>query len=177
MKVELRSGAPNTIGSTSQICPNTALKRMKRYELLFAWAMQKKGFKQTLEKYRDYDTSPATEKLKRFSKHFYSPGIDSMWVFADGKRAGAIELDIRNEFIRVTRFYILPEYRNRGIGGQALKIAEDAYSNIREWRLDTILEEKNNVHLYEKLGYREYGERRKMNERMTIINYKKEKER
>ena len=151
------------------------LVKIKKREMLKAWRYQIKGFKDTLEKYRDYDTSPATERLKKFKKHFLNPIIDSYWVLCGGRIAGAMEIGRREDHMLVNRFYILPEYRNKGIGQQALKIAEGKYPESTEWRLDTILEEKNNIHLYEKLGYVEYGERKIINKRMTIINYKKEK--
>ena len=151
------------------------LVKIKKREMLKAWRYQKKGFRDTLEKYRDYDTSPATERLKKFRKHFLNPIIASYWVLCGGRIAGAMEIGRREDHMLVNRFYILPEYRNKGIGQQALKIAEGKYPESTEWRLDTILEEKNNIHLYEKLGYMEYGERKIINERMTIVNYKKEK--
>ena len=154
---------------------NIKLVKIKKREMLKAWRYQKLGFKDTLEKYRDYDISPATERLKRFSMHFFSPDIDSYWVLFNGNVAGAMEIMRRKDSMKLSRFYILPEYRNQGIGQQALRIAENRYPDSAEWRLDTILEEKNNVHLYEKLGYVEYGERKAINERMTIINYKKER--
>ena len=156
---------------------NINLVKIKKREMLKAWRYQKMGFKDTLEKYRDYDISPATERLKRFSMHFFSPAIDSYWVLFNGKVAGAMEIMRRKDHMRLSRFYILPEYRNQGIGQQASKIAESLYPEATEWRLDTILEEKNNIHLYEKLGYVEHGARKAINERMTIINYKKERKR
>lgn len=154
---------------------NVELVKMKKREMFKAWRYQKKGFRDTLEKYRDYDTSPATERLKKFRKRFFNPIIDSYWVLYNGRIAGAMDIGRKKEYMLLNRFYILPEYRNQGIGQRALKIAESKYPDSAEWRLDTILEEKNNIHLYEKLGYVEYGERKIINERMTIVNYKKEK--
>ena len=156
---------------------NIKIVKIKKCEMLKAWRYQKKGFKDTLDKYRDYDTSPATEKLKKFCRHFFNPIIDSYWVVYNGRIAGAMEIGSKKDYMLLNRFYILPEYRNKGIGQRALKIAESKYPDATEWRLDTILEEKNNVHLYGKLGYVEYGERKIINERMTIMNYKKERKR
>ena len=154
---------------------NVELVKIKKREMFKAWRYQKKGFRDTLEKYRDYDTSPATERLKKFALRFNNPIIDSYWVLYNGRIAGAMDIGNKKEYTLLNRFYILPEYRNRGIGQRALKIAESKYPDSAEWRLDTISEEKNNIHLYEKLGYVEYGERKIINERMTIVNYKKEK--
>jgi hypothetical protein len=39
--------------------------------------------------------------------------------------------------------------------------------------LDTILQEKGNCHLYEKIGYKKTGKIEKINERMDIVYYEK----
>lgn len=152
---------------------NINLVKMKKHELFTAWHFQKKGFMETLKKYKDYKTSPATESLSHFSRHFFNNSIDTYWVILNNKRVGAIELQIKNDCIKIARFYILKNYRNKGIGQQALLIAEALYPNAKRWRLDTIFEEKNNIHLYEKLGYIPCGVKHKINERMTIIDYEK----
>ena len=41
------------------------------------------------------------------------------------------------------------------------------------WKLDTILQEEGNCHLYEKLGYKRTGLVEKVNERMDIVYYEK----
>ena len=40
--------------------------------------------------------------------------------------------------------------------------------------LETILQEKGNCYLYEKLGYHQTGKTEQINERMTIVFYEKE---
>lgn len=42
------------------------------------------------------------------------------------------------------------------------------------WELDTILQEKGNCHLYEKLGYKKTGIIENINERMDIVYYEKD---
>ena len=152
------------------------LVKIKNREMLFAWLSQMKGFSQTLKKYKDFKTSPATEGLLRFSRHFLNSSITPYWVLQNGRKAGMLELIAKPDCVRLARFCVLKKYRNKGIGQQALHLAEQLYSDKKRWCLDTIFEEKNNVHLYEKLGYREYDERKQVNKRMTIIFYEKEKE-
>jgi len=41
------------------------------------------------------------------------------------------------------------------------------------WELDTILEEAGNCYLYEKMGYRKTDKVEKINEKMTLVFYKK----
>lgn len=150
------------------------LVKIKKNEIFKAWLLQRKGFKDTLKKYRDYKTSPATEGLISFYHKFAKQSIDNYWVINNGKTAGAFCIVTKPDCIWVGRFYILPEYRNKGIGQQALLLAESLYPESKRWCLDTIFEEKNNVHLYQKLRYKEYGERKSINDKMTLIKFEKE---
>lgn len=156
------------------IMGNVRLVKIKKCEIFRAWRLQRKGFRETLEKYQDYKTSPATENFIKFYLKFANKAADNYRVLYNGKTAGALCIVSKPDCIWLGRFYILPEYRNKGIGQQALILAEHLYPSALRWRLDTILEEKNNIHLYEKLGYREYGERKRISDKMTIINYEKE---
>ncbi|MDE6506452.1 MAG: GNAT family N-acetyltransferase [Eubacterium sp.] len=153
---------------------NIRLVKIKKCEIFKAWRLQRKGFRETLEKYQDYKTSPATEGFIKFYHKFVNKAADNYRVLYNGKTAGALCIVLKPDCIWLGRFYILPEYRNKGIGQQALILAEHLYPAALRWRLDTILEEKNNIHLYEKLGYKEYGERKRINNKMTIVNYEKE---
>ena len=51
---------------------------------------------------------------------------------------------------------------------------EKLYSNYKHWQLDTIKEEKKNVHLYQKLGYKPNGKEKIINDKMTITEFEKE---
>ena len=67
----------------------------------------------------------------------------------------------------------MKEFRGRGYAQKAIQLAEEIHGSSR-WELDTILQEKGNCHLYEKMGYYQTGETRVINERMTLIFYKKD---
>lgn len=148
--------------------------KIRKSEIIKAWLLQRKGFKETLKKYKDYKTSPATEGFISFYHKFTNQSADNYWVFYNNKIAGAICIVAKPNCMWISRFYILPEFRNKGIGQQVLPLAEGVYPDAKRWRLDTIFEEKNNIHLYKTLGYREYGERKTVNDKMTLINFQKE---
>ena len=67
----------------------------------------------------------------------------------------------------------MPEYRNKGYAQQAIREAERIYGSD-SWYLDTILQEKGNLHLYEKLGYHRTGRVETINDRMDIVFYEKD---
>ena len=47
------------------------------------------------------------------------------------------------------------------------------YPDIRVWKLDTMLQESGNCHLYEKCGFVRVGEEHVIHEKMTLIDYEK----
>lgn len=48
------------------------------------WQMQKAAFMEMLEKYKDYETSPANEPLEKTVKRLSSPSTYFYFIFVDG---------------------------------------------------------------------------------------------
>lgn len=66
----------------------------------------------------------------------------------------------------------MKEFRNRGLAQRTFDEIEKIHG-ANNWKLDTILQEKGNCHLYEKMGYVKTGMTEKVNERMDIVYYEK----
>ena len=66
----------------------------------------------------------------------------------------------------------MKECRGRGYAQKAIQLAEEIHGSSN-WELDTILQEKGNCYLYEKMGYRQTGVTKTINEWMTIVYYSK----
>ena len=66
----------------------------------------------------------------------------------------------------------MAEFRNKGFAQQAILELEKIYGSD-QWCLDTILQEKGNIHLYEKMGYVPTGKVEHVNEKMDIVFYEK----
>lgn len=77
-----------------------------------------------------------------------------------------------NKCKRISPLFIMKEFRGRGYAQQAIQLAEEIHGSSGG-ELDTILQEKGNCHLYEKLGYKQTGETKVVNERMTLVFYHK----
>ena len=56
---------------------------------------------------------------------------------------------------------------------EAIRLAEEIHG-AANWELDTILQEKGNCYLYEKMGYRQTGKTEVVNDKMTLVFYKKD---
>ena len=80
----------------------------------------------------------------------------------------------KGERIRLSPLGILPDFQNQGLAQAMFRQLEQLYQPTDGWKLDTILQEQGNVHLYEKLGYQRVGEVQHYNERMDLIGFEKD---
>ncbi|MBR1731529.1 MAG: GNAT family N-acetyltransferase [Ruminococcus sp.] len=138
--------------------------------------MQKKAFAELYAKYQDTETSPATEKYEDILFRFNQPETTYYFIVAGSEKVGAIRIvDFKDDITRkrVSPIFIMPEYRNKGYAQMAIKEAERIHGK-QHWKLDTILQEKGNCYLYEKLGYHQTGRTEQLNDKMTIVYYEKD---
>lgn len=138
--------------------------------------MQKEAFSELYAKYQDTETSPATEKYENTLFRFNQPKTTYYFIMADNVKVGVIRIiDCKDGVTRkrISPIFIMPEYRNQGYAQQAIKEAERIHGKLN-WKLDTILQEKGNCYLYEKLGYHQTGKTEQINDKMTIVFYEKD---
>ncbi|MEK4080629.1 GNAT family N-acetyltransferase [Solibacillus sp. FSL K6-1126] len=136
--------------------------------------IQVKAFMPLLKKYQDYETNPANESLEKVITRFNQPFTDYYLIKNLEVTIGGIRvIKMDNESYRVSPIFILPEHQGKGIAQKVFAIIEEIYHNARSWELDTIMQEEGLCHLYEKIGYRKTGKTRKINEKITIVFYKK----
>ena len=138
-------------------------------------AMQQEAFAELLERYQDYDMSPATESLERIQWKITHSGSYYYFILAGGQTVGAIRvLDMKDgSRKRISPLYVMPDYRGKGYAQAAMLEAERIHGTSR-WQLDTILQETGNCYLYEKMGYHQTGHQAIIKENMTIVDYEKE---
>lgn len=136
--------------------------------------VQTKAFQPLLEKYLDYETNPANEPINRlFEKIQYSSFFK---IVLDHKVVGGIRVVRRNNSYWISPIFILPEFQGKGIAQQAIGQVEERFTNFSTWELQTILQEKGNCYLYEKMGYERTDFEEVVNDKMTLIGYKKKKQ-
>ena len=139
------------------------------------WKMQVEAFAGLLEKYKDYELSPASEGIDKIEARFAQEGSAYYFIEAEGADVGVIRIVDRKDGTRkrISPLWIMPSYRGRGYAQEAIRAAEDIYGS-HHWELDTILQEKGNLYLYEKMGYHQTGKTARINERMDIVFYEKD---
>lgn len=140
------------------------------------WKMQIESFAELLERYRDHDTNPGNEPMEKVIQRLEQSSTYYYIIMADGENAGAIRVvdtmdGSRSK--RISPLFVLPKFRDRGIAQKAISKAEELHGK-ENWELDTILQEKGNCHLYEKMGYRQTGETKVINDKLTLVFYHKD---
>lgn len=141
------------------------------------WKMQVEAFQDLYEKYQDTETSPAAESKDKIIMRLNEPFTCYYFIQADSITVGAIRVVDKQESgaaKRISPVFIMPEYRNRGFAQTAIHLVEEKHGNSN-WELETILQEKGNCHLYEKMGYCQTGKTEVINEKMTLVFYRKRK--
>lgn len=139
------------------------------------WKMQIAAFQDLYDKYQDPETSPATEALEKTIMRLKHPFTYYYFINVEGVNVGAVRVVDTKESgkrKRISPIFIMKEYRGRGYAQKAIQLAEEIHGSSN-WELDTILQEKGNCYLYEKMGYRQTGVTKTINEWMTIVYYSK----
>ena len=151
------------------------LKAAAEDDMQTIWKMQVTAFSELLEKYQDYEMSPAAESFEKVMARFRQPWTTYYFIVAGDEVVGAIRVVDKKDGSRkrISPIWIMQEYRNKGYAQSAITAAEQIYGSDH-WCLDTILQEKGNLHLYEKMGYHQTGQIEKINDRMDIVFYEKD---
>ena len=132
--------------------------------------MQKIAFAELLEKYGDYDTSPATETLSKVESRFQDPNTYHYFINADGNTVGVIRVvDPRaKEKKRLAQVFVLPEHRRKGYAHSSIRAVEKIHGSTG-WELDTILQERSLLTFYMRLGYRVKRQTERINAKMILV--------
>lgn len=155
---------------------DTKLTRVGIDEAEKLWKMQVEAFQGLYEKYQDTETSPATEKIDKILMRLNQPFTYYYFIKVDNKDVGAIRIVDKKETgkaKRISPIFIMEEYRNKGYAQKAIQLAEEIHGSS-DWELDTILQEEGNCYLYEKMGYHQAGKTEIINDKLTLVSYKKE---
>ena len=137
------------------------------------WEMQVQAFSGLFEKYRDYGTSPAAEKLEKVQARL-SDGSFFYFICEGGEKVGAIRIVVGEDGTnRISPLFIMQRFRRKGYAMQAIRLAENLHGE-HNWALETILQEDGNCRLYERLGYKRTGRTEKINENMDLVYYEKD---
>lgn len=160
--------------SNTEMMNRMFLEEVREDELPLLLEMQVESFMPLYEKYHD-ECSPAIESIERIKARAAVPNRKYYFIVVDGARAGVINVGHNDpdehEVSFISPIFVLPKYQNQGIAYTAIQKVFKMYPDVKTWKLDTILQEKGNCHLYEKCGFKRGGEEKIINDKMTLIDY------
>ena len=164
--------------SSTELMARMKLEEVREDEIPQMYEMQIESFMPLYEKYHD-EGSPAIESIDRVRGRAARPNRKYYFIVKDGARVGAINIGHNDPDEKKVAFisplFILPKYQNKGMGYVAIQKAFDMLPEVTTWKLETILQEPANCHLYEKCGFVRIGEDKVINENMTLIDYELKK--
>ncbi|MDH6369392.1 GNAT superfamily N-acetyltransferase [Paenibacillus sp. PastF-3] len=141
----------------------------------FIHQMQVKAFMPLLEKYKDYETSPANESVEKMIDRINQSFTDYYMIKNSDIAVGGVRIVKKeNNTYRVSPIFIMPEYQGMGIAQQVFAIIEQKYNDAKKWDLDSIEQEQRNCYLYEKVGYKRTEETKQINDKLTFVFYEKD---
>lgn len=159
---------------TKELFARMRLEEVREDELAQVHQMQVESFMPLYEKYHDAG-SPAIEPIERIQRRAAVPNRKYYFILKDGARVGVINVGHNDpnekEVSFISPLFVLPRYQNQGIGYVAIQKAFEMYPEVKTWKLETILQEPANCHLYEKCGFVRVGEEKVVNDAMTLVDY------
>ena len=95
------------------------------------WEMQVEAFKSLLEKYQDYDMSPATESYENVLNKYEQPWTSYYFIIRNNEKVGAVGvIDKKDESRKsIAPICIMPAYRNQGLAQLAMREVEKIYGS------------------------------------------------
>ena len=153
------------------------IKAFQAADIDAVFAVQQAAYLPLFQKYQDTESNPYMESKEKVLQKYIREGTQGYVFWLDGEVVGAVRINLYPEYHsgRVSALCVHPMHQGKGIAQQALNCIEEIHSDVRKWFLDTILQEKGNCHLYEKLGYHPTGRTEKISDRMTLVFYEKKK--
>ena len=160
--------------SNTELMARMKLEEVREDEIPQMYEMQIESFMPLYEKYHD-EGSPAIESIDRVRGRAARPNRKYYFIVKDGAHVGAINIGHNDPEEKKVAFisplFILPKYQNKGMGYVAIRKAFELLPEVTTWKLETILQEPANCHLYEKCGFVRVGEEKIINDKMTLIDY------
>ena len=133
--------------------------------------LQKQAFVSEADIYNDFDISPPLlQTLEELTKEF-SESIILKALLGDDI-VGSVRGFQVDETVFIKRLIVNPHYQNQGIGTKLMKSIEDSFKDNKRYELFTGDKSNRNLHLYQKIGYKEFKQI-PIHENLTMIYLEK----
>lgn len=146
------------------------IKKAERNDLQEILDLQYLAYQSEAKLFNDYDIPPLQQKLDDVLGE-YQKGIILKAVDEDNIIIGSVRGYLANGTVYIGKLIVHPKKQGKGIGTKLLLAIEREYPNQR-YELFTSTKSTRNIKLYEKLGYRIFGEK-KITEELKFVYLEK----
>lgn len=116
--------------------------------------LQKLAYQSEAQLYQDDSLPPllqtAAEILRDFENQFVLKAVLNDQII------GSVRAYIDQDTCYIGRLVVHPEYQNHGIGQALMQMIEQCCSRVSRYELFTGHRSEHSLHLYQKLGYRQF---------------------
>ena len=112
------------------------------------------------------DIPPLKQTLEELQGEFDS-GLILKLVGENGTIIGSVRANEKDGTVFIGKLMVHPDYRRKGFGKRLLKEMESRFPN-RWYELFTSIKSKENIRLYENLGYKKFREKEIKNELIFV---------
>jgi ribosomal protein S18 acetylase RimI-like enzyme len=120
--------------------------------------------------YQDFSLPPLVQTLDELVRDFKEHVF--LKVMEQGKIVGSVRGCAKGDTCHISRLIVHPNHQNKGIGKMLMRAIEEKFRDVRRYDLYTGHKSEKNLALYEKLGYRKFGEKPEGNN-LTLIYMEK----
>ena len=118
--------------------------------------LQHLAYQSEAEIYNDYGIAPLTQDLAGIRADFERRLF--LKTAIEGRIIGSVRAHLVQGTCFIGRLIVHPDFQNRGIGACLMKAIEARFPQAGRFELFTGHRSERNLHLYRKLGYRDFSE-------------------
>ncbi len=135
--------------------------------------IQKEAFKPLYEIYQD-EKSPYLKGTDEMLQWLLRKDIIYYKIYFKNTLCGGIAYQNKgNGQYYLARVFISTDFCSKGIASSAIIMVESYFMDAKLFTLDFPIDRVANRMCYEKCGYKDTGERKKINDKLTLAIYKK----
>ncbi|MBN2002568.1 MAG: GNAT family N-acetyltransferase [Anaerolineae bacterium] len=133
---------------------NVAITPAEEPDLDAILALQKLAYQSEAQRYSDFNLPPLLQTPEEIRADF---GRMAFFKATSGERiVGSVRGYVRNGTCHIGRLIVHPDAQNRGIGARLMQTLEQRFDAVQRFELFTGHQSDPALHLYHKLGYREF---------------------
>ncbi len=129
-------------------------------------ALQRLAYRSEAELYDDYSIQPLTQTMDELFAEFQTHSVFKAMMGT--VLVGSVRTEVVGDTCYVKKLIVDPSAQNNGVGKALMKHVEAHHDAVKRFELFTGYRSEKNLHLYGKLGYREF-KRERSNEKLVFV--------